>query len=274
VLGALLGGGLIITSFPTKTIAQDNAKQPINKPAGKQTEITMAAASKLPANTYTVPARDGEGVKTAETTSKLAPSPRAYGEKFCEANVKDDTVKIKIRIDNIVHYFDVQTSLFGKIGLPNASNKDIAAVAYDRAHNKVHFITRKGILSLTLDMNEIRNAKTVGAKIENNKFDAICPPDTVDLFTGINSFYVSEDGSRIFIANPFGFIIQKPEYKNCFPWTSLGKKNPITNPTIDSEDYAGKTMVRIRDPTMKMNNGKNYKVFFDLDTFEVGSFEY
>ena len=256
----------IAKAFPS----QDGGKDKI--------ALTTAGEKPLPKNTLVVPDTTQLQASTrAEApvrASTLAPSPKVYGEKFCDVNVENDSVRIKVRIDDIVHYYDLGTVLFAKMGLPEASNKDIAAIAQDKTNSTIHFITRKGILSLTVDMTEIKNAKKIGAMIENNRFSAISSKDPNDFFTTDGSFYISPDGSRIFLASPTTFIVLKPEYKNCFPWSSFGKKLPLQGPTVDSEEYDGKAMVRIRDPTMKMNNGKNYKIFMDMETFEVGSFEY
>jgi hypothetical protein len=85
--------------------------------------------------------------------------PTIFGEKFCDVNVKDGAVQIIIQIENKQYYFDMSTTIFREIGLTAASNKDIAAQVYDKESNTIHFITKKGIVSLTLDLTEIKKQK-------------------------------------------------------------------------------------------------------------------
>jgi hypothetical protein len=279
--GALLGIGAIATSLSIKDApAQTPASTHDRTPPDKQTQIIMAAKGELPANTYVAapaPATDGEGKKAAGGGTSLEPEPNpnqmTFGDKFCETTVEKDVIKIRITIGNNTLSYELPGPIFENIGLPNANEKDIAIKCYDKAHGTIHFITEKGTLSLTLDLQALKKVKSINGKCGNDTFKGVELPGNKSLFIEKTDFYVSKDGSKIFTASPDGFIIIKPEYQNYFPWSSFGKKLPLENPTIDTEYYMGKELIRIRDPTMVKDNGNYYKILFDMETLKIGQFE-
>jgi|GEM_PF-2898689 len=261
-----------------------DAQLPIN-PAQEKVRYVASNENVVPANTYgakpdslarndrTSPDRDARILDAMKMKSAKKvepglgpPSPKIYGETFCEANVNNNVVRITIVIDHKTITFETMLAIFDEIGLPNASERDIAAKVYEKASNKIHFITRKGIVSLTLDMESIKKIRGVGIYNSGDRFGASYVPNAADFFVGEGEYYVSTDGSQIVMANPDFLMALKPGCSRCFKFDEMiGIDIPSFEQPTKITTEGG--WIRIEGSSL-IEGGEMLKLLFDLRCIE------
>lgn len=275
---ALLGVGA-----PLLLEGQTKDAQPI-KPGQENVRYVASNDQTLPASTYVAgpdtlsrsdrvsPDAEARRMEAASKGAKnpepklSPPSPKIYGEKFCEANVNNNVVRITMTIDHKTITFETMQAIFDEIGLPNASEKDIAAKVYEKTSNKIHFITRKGIVTLTLDMESIKKIRGVGIYNSGDRFDASYVPNAADFFVGEGEYYVSADGSQIVMANPDFLMAFKPGCSRSFKFDEMiGIDIPSFERPTKITTEGG--WIRIEGSSL-IEKGEMLKLLFDLRCIE------
>jgi len=276
-LGALLGGGIIATSFAIKDApAQAPSAQ---MPKGKA-EITMAArAQGLPANTYaapdTLPRSDrmspGGGARMAENAKGGAKAETGAdpGQKWCDGiEIENGQLIFKGMEKNGRRgdaYLDIKNLLYRYV-LEGATTDNIKWQETRTINGKrlVGMVIETPDNSVLFAFNPDFEANDAWGKGTFAKDEQICPKDKAK--------YIAADGT-VFAATPTTILIIPAGESGKRIWLTLSKLIDGDAPPMQQpEIYEEAGWFVIKDPVMKNSKGEQMKVIFKIfpgeDKFE------
>ena len=230
---------------PSLLNAQDNIKRPINKPTDKQNEIMIAAAGEsTPANTYTVPARDGKSLGSDPSQKWCDGIEIANGELTFKG------INIHGRRGNAT--VDVK-GFFDTFGITDATTENIKWVEFRiiNGEKKAYFVVETELMSVLVTSNpDFEKTNDTWGK-------AMLATDISKIFTHPGAIYIATDGAVVATTPTTLIIIQAGPYGKKFSRTykkMFGEEvDNLKNPRFNRSTI--ENTVELRDETFITQKG-------------------